>query len=974
MVDKFNYNKNSKVIVIPNGTKAISDYAFKDFENLEEIILPSSIEQIGKSAFENCKSLKKINIPEGLQIINESIFKNCESLEEITIPNSLHYISANMFFNCYNLKKINIHDNIKYIEDFAFENCSSIKEFKMPNNLTSVGKNAFMRCNSIKEINIPKKVKTIDIGAFSLMESLEKITVDEENDRCLALNNNSVLVSKSGLILQYAIASDNEEFIVGYYQDTFSNDNPFLSNFLIYNIADYAFAGAKKLKKIAINSELESIGPNTFKDCDNLKDLEIFHTNFGDSFLIFIPKNSITRTYIPFENITIEEGVKTLCNDLHPLFKNAKNIKLPTSLENINNDVFSESTNLKKLNIPENIKSISPNTFYKDIELNFKNYGTFKAKDFNMIQTKTDLDGFTKNNRDNIRIFSLNDGTYYVKINNFDTIEINRNDIVNLSNTSKELADNPNKVIDYIINLLSINSEYDRILSNVWSDPKLEKLFSKFAIDSNYAEDIAKNKLSKIIKEIMESSGLYDEFLFNHMIMGKLNISETTKLIKNYNNYLKILFTKAANVYDKIDVDKLINYCNLLKKYNVKDRFLFNPQLALEADYENQKLLIKYFNKNIKNMIVRSKVLDITNTPNLNDLLNFSKVFGVFSENQRLSQKVTTFTIEKLMDYNSRVSLVGNNIHTLFSSLDPRDEIDYEFIIFFLDNYKKLLNSELENTGITAKIYNNFRNISNTSTSHKGSQRHLKVTLEKCNDYFISKKFNGVTEENKELAYFLQKHYSEQYALTIAEKILEECKNAPRNIFSKSNDPKEDLKEKNSSDYTYDWLPKQDYSNLVLGKYCSCCAHMLGAGAGIMRASMTLDNCQNLVIRNKEDKIIAKMTIYVNKNAGYAVFNTTEVNLAYHDKDSIKKIYNAFMRGVNAFIKKYNENYKNKIKIITIGEHRNLIKDNLGNIETNILEAPNYSKYGYTIENKNFGEYNGDSNNKQILVLKKKSN
>lgn len=41
-----------------------------------------------------------------------------------------------------------------------------------------------------------------------------------------------------------------------------------------------------------------------------------------------------------------------------------------------------------------------------------------------------------------------------------------------------------------------------------------------------------------------------------------------------------------------------------------------------------------------------------------------------------------------------------------------------------------------------------------------------------------------------------------------------------------------------------------------------------------MRASMILDNCQNLVIRNIEGEIIAKMTIYVNREQGYAVFNT----------------------------------------------------------------------------------------------------
>ena len=58
---------------------------------------------------------------------------------------------------------------------------------------------------------------------------------------------------------------------------------------------------------------------------------------------------------------------------------------------------------------------------------------------------------------------------------------------------------------------------------------------------------------------------------------------------------------------------------------------------------------------------------------------------------------------------------------------------------------------------------------------------------------------------------------------------------------------KEDLNE----NYSYQWLPKQDINNFVLGKYCNCCAHIEGAGQGIMRASMALNCCQNLVIRNE---------------------------------------------------------------------------------------------------------------------------
>ena len=36
-------------------------------------------------------------------------------------------------------------------------------------------------------------------------------------------------------------------------------------------------------------------------------------------------------------------------------------------------------------------------------------------------------------------------------------------------------------------------------------------------------------------------------------------------------------------------------------------------------------------------------------------------------------------------------------------------------------------------------------------------------------------------------------------------------------------------REEINENFSFEWLPKQDYDNLVLGKYCNCCAHVDGA-------------------------------------------------------------------------------------------------------------------------------------------------
>ncbi len=990
-MNTLNFDKFSKKIIIPKGTKTILDEAFMDFEELEEIIIPDSVTYIGNAAFKGCKKLKKITLPKKLSVLESYAFSECSSLEEITIPPTLHYLSPAVFSHCTNLKKLNIHDNINYIEDYALYNCKNLENFNIPKSTTSLGRMALMGCEKIKEITIPKNMNCIETGALALMTSLKKITVAEGNENYITANDNTVLISREGMIIQYAIACTNPEFTAGYYMedyetytDEFGLTKPIPASELIYNIADYAFAGAKHLKKITLNSEITSIGHKTFSSCDNLKTLEIFHSAYGDSFLLNIFKPLDEKIDTPFEEVIIKEGIKTLCEGLNELFKNITSISLPESLEHIGKDVLNKSKKLKRVNLPSKLKMVLPNTFDEETELYFPTFGLIKAKDFNMLQTKTSDDYYKeKHDKGNIRIFSLKDGTYYVKIDDFDTIKVNIDEIRALSNNSKSMEENPDNLIAYLNKLLGINREHYSIMRNIWTNPKLQTIFDKFASDIDYIEEIASNKTSRAIREIFDNSGICDEILFSNLIMRCLNKEEIIKVLENYNPSIDRFFRLCKINEDKdisLDIDKLIAYCSLLEKYQVYDKFLYNPVFFQNVSIKNQELLIKHFNKNLKHLLKNSKTTNDLYGENLNDLLKLCQALGVFAEDETLSQQTTTFINEKIFDEKQENKVISHDIHTVFGEIEPREEIDYEFIKFFIENYNELININKKETGLISRIYNSFRDISKTSTSHRGEQRHLKVTIDKCLDYFLAQKFEGVTEENKELAYLLKKYYSEPFALHVGEKILIESYKAPRNIFSevlydKNNNPiysydkKEDLVDDSNQEYTYHWLPKQDYDNLILGKYCSCCAHILGAGAGIMRASMILDNCQNLVIRNHNNEIIAKMTIYVNKKEGYAVFNTAEINTLYRERK--KEICDSFLRGVKAFIERYNQNNKIKIHTVSIGEYRNTLKEELGNIEIPLYETPNYSEYGYTVNNSKYGDYDGDSKEKQLLVLKK---
>ncbi len=992
------YNKEDKIIKIPEGTTTILSEQFQDFENLEEVIIPDTVVIIKQGAFRNCKNLKKIKLSKNLELLEAYAFENCISLEEVTIPESLHYIDTGVFKNCQNLKTINCHDEIMYINDLGLYNCTNLTNFTLPKKIQALGIKSLYGCQSIKEIHIPQNLDTIDLGALAHMSSLSKITVDDNNKKYLSIEDIAIINKKDGIFIQYAPASKKKEFTIGYYEIEY--DNGVKSSHLIYNIGEYAFMDANNLETIEIPSEIESIGKKTFYNCNQLKNLVVYFTYYGKVLLIQTYGKLKEETYSPFENIFLEDGITTIGDNMSSLFKNVKSIRLPNTLEHIGNQVFTESKDLKYLHLPASLKMVAPKNFTTDITLDFEIFGSILGNEFDMLETKTSEDYFENMmQKDNIKIFSLKNGTYYVKIDDYDIVSITKEEISKISNGSSLLENDPDRFIDYIYSLLSINATYHDIFASGLTNQELVKIFDKFASDMDYVEQIAKKKNNKIIRELLKVNHIDDELLFNGIIMRKLNHQEVLNIIQNMSpslqNFLKYhgfsdpkkVLNETVNLEKLLkNIHKITTYCNLLEKYKLYDRFLYNTKFYVNLTPEEIELILSHYNKNLKRLIQKSGVLETQDYKdcNLKDLLKLMMILGVFNDNEQLSQKVSTFITEKLFEETNSIGnkneyqVVGNNIHRIFDTLRPKNEINKEFIIFFIENYKELIETEKKDSGFIASVYNCFEEISKCSTSNKGRQRHLKVTIDKCKTFFLMQNFNGITKENEELAKLLAKYYSEREVVDIACKILRESKNAPRNIFTSKLDEKDDLRESNENNFHYEWLPKQSWDNLILGKYCNCCAHINGAGAGIMRASMILNNCQNLAIRNKEDRIIAKMTIWVNKEEQSASFNTAEVSLEIKEDNDFQEIYEAFMRGTKAFVQKYNENNKEKtLQNVSIGRHGNVLKKYM-NRDNTMEEMPNitipdYANYSYQLGNNMVGTYSGDNSEGQIPILIKRA-
>ena len=132
------YGCNNLTIIVPEGTAAIAEEAFKGCTIMTEVVTPSTVTEIQARAFMDCSNLKKATIVSNASEFRllMGIFSQCYNLEEVTLPNSIKFINAYTFYKNYNLKRINIPDNLVQIRTGAFFQCNSLTNITLPNTIS----------------------------------------------------------------------------------------------------------------------------------------------------------------------------------------------------------------------------------------------------------------------------------------------------------------------------------------------------------------------------------------------------------------------------------------------------------------------------------------------------------------------------------------------------------------------------------------------------------------------------------------------------------------------------------------------------------------------------------------------------------------------------------------------------------------------------------------------------------------------
>lgn len=438
-------------------------------------------------------------------------------------------------------------------------------------------------------------------------------------------------------------------------------------------------------------------------------------------------------------------------------------------------------------------------------------------------------------------------------------------------------------------------------------------------------------------------------------------------------------------IRDMDDYTKIKLYNGNETIYNKKTKTLRLPIRSFLSDGETNELKdanFSFFNEEVNaNTVENYKRCTLEEW---RDFIKFAKVFGCFSNkkmhdkngqetNTILGQKATMI-LRDMIDSNT---LKIKDISNLLINTTMQEESDEDFLKFVsqrngkknFKNLQMLLKLEAEYPGIFSKIMTSFKEAKKERNSINENGKPIRLSWEDAfKKFFQNKKYDRVTEDNKDIAaVFGERGLSQEIfdeasimrLIAIDEGTSEHILDKPikeetliesiEKIQTKTREDliktKELIEEQFEHNFTYEWLSKNDPRNFIIGLFTSCCATISSDSYGqdIARASILEPDVQNLVVKDRKGNIISKGVVYVNTLYGYAVINDFELNEKYknhergggrYDVEETSKeeqereqIFNAFKRGLSAFIEEYDKLHPdNPLQQITVGMGYNRLK------------------------------------------------
>lgn len=566
---------------------------------------------------------------------------------------------------------------------------------------------------------------------------------------------------------------------------------------------------------------------------------------------------------------------------------------------------------------------------------------------------------FVSNNGNNFNIYNY--------LNNVigDMFDLNKQQITQFSIPSDqtEIADLAFEGCTFIDKII-IHKNVDKIGRNAFSGCKIkcayiEKGTSNLVLSNNFPG-----------KDEEYSHFLNFEKLFSCVPGSNLDIFLDYYLNKDMLGYVE-KFNKLSNKLKNAGLKIPYQFINNLQPIDQHDSFF-------ESDFRFIKNEFSDLDEQLKKYPVRVQIA----------FWKFAYTFGCLSHDEFLDNNGNSTGVFVAQKASSALSKFFKNdllsiekIFTLYGSiidLLPFDNIYSQELIKFLSNQGKnekfenlelLLDLEKEDKGCFAFILNNF-DTAKEMRLKKDKDGKLKALPWK--DVFIKMRANiayqNVTTASIKIAETFHRKGLDQKAFDEASNLfskaksmkvkphilnkqlkenclLEEIKKIKQETAGILDQTSTEFKKAFEKTFSYEFLDKYDPKNAIIGLYCDCCAQIgsNGYGSEIAKSTILANDVQNLVVKNYKGDIVAKAAMYVNQKYGYIVLNEFEIDKTYKknetsqsgiytDDDGIAgksrdAIFNAFLRGINDFVKEYDaEHPKRPIKKVHVGMGYNRLK------------------------------------------------
>ena len=365
--DAFLDNEIIEEVIIEEGVKEISPYAFRGCTNLKKVTIPSSVTLIGSNAFAECTSLTEITLPDTITSIEQGAFYK-SGLTEVKLPKNIDIINEGCFCGCSNLSKVTLPPFLLSINTSAFCSCVSLEEIKFPPSLSFISALSFSDCKSLRKVCIPKSVLGLNMLTFAGCTSLESIKID-----CTSLTLNSDIFDGCENVKTFEISGDIKN--LGILSDMKNLETVILNSSTI-KIANGCFNNLSKLSVIVMNPlllkeenqySLENevsdnhvcLGYGAFSGCSSLK---MINQTFIDSpFYIY---GSSLHSYLgKEENVVIPDNIKVIRGMSFKNNEYIKTVTIPHSVEVIEQEAFMGCKNLTKVIGGENVTRCEKDVF-----------------------------------------------------------------------------------------------------------------------------------------------------------------------------------------------------------------------------------------------------------------------------------------------------------------------------------------------------------------------------------------------------------------------------------------------------------------------------------------------------------------------------------------------------------------------------------------------------------------------------------